>query len=235
VKLLSETVSRSTQFNKFTTEGENNMRRIIRTACTGLLLCLLGSAAHGVNLIRNGSFESPGVPAGGYATFSTGQTFSGWSVAEASGNVGVVSGTFTQDGFSFPARSGKQWLDLTGLSQTATGVAQTVPTTPGAAYTLVFSVGNLVNPTGIFGVSSTVNVLVNGTHVFSATNSRGTGQTKIVWQKFTTTITATSSRTTISFVNGDPSGDTLNGIDAISLVPETDDVVGADGPPTSED
>jgi hypothetical protein len=206
------------------------MRRIIRTTCTGLLLCLLGSVAHGANLIRNGSFESPGVPDGGYATFSTDQAFSGWRVVEASGNVGVVSGAFTQDGFSFPARSGKQWLDLTGLSQTATGVAQTVPTTPGAAYTLVFFVGNLVNPTGIFGGSSTVNVLVNGTQVFSATNSRGTGKTAMVWQKFTATITATSSRTTISFVNGDLSGDTLNGLDAISLIPETDGVAGADGP-----
>jgi hypothetical protein len=206
------------------------MKRIIKATCTGLLLCLLGSAAHGANLIRNGGFESPGVPDGGYATFSTGEAFSSWRVVKASGNVGVVSGAFTQDGFSFPAKSGKQWLDLTGLSQTATGVAQTVPTTPGAAYTLVFFVGNLVNPTGIFGVSSTVNVLVNGTQVFSATNSRGTGQTAMVWQKFTTTITATSSRTTISFVNGDLSGDTLNGLDAISLILETDGVVGVDGP-----
>jgi hypothetical protein len=211
------------------------MRRIIRTTCTGLLLCLLGSAAHGATLIRNGSFELPVVPAGGYETFSPGQAFPGWSVVGAPGDVGVVSGTFTQNGFDFPARAGRQWLDLTGLSQTATGVAQTVRTTPGAAYTLVFFVGNLVNPTGIFGVSSTVNVLVNGTQVFSATNSRGTGQTKMVWQKFTTTITATSSRTTISFVNGDLSGDTLNGLDAVSLIPETDDVVGVDGPPTIED
>jgi hypothetical protein len=206
------------------------MKQMIRASFAGLVLCLLGTAAHGANLIKNGGFESPVVPTGGYETFSTGQSFSGWSVVGVSGSVGVVSGTFTQNGFSFPARAGKQWLDLTGLSQTATGIERTVATTPGAAYTLKFFVGNLVNPTGIFGVSSTVNVLVNGTQVFSATNSRGTGQTTMVWQKFTTTITATSARTTISFINADPSGDTLNGLDAISLAPQSFDAGGSDFP-----
>jgi hypothetical protein len=202
------------------------MKEMIRASFAVLVLCLLCAAAPSVNLIRNGSFESPVVPIGSYEGFSTGQTFSHWSVVGDSGNVAVVSGTFTQNGFTFPAKAGKQWLDLTGTSNSATGVAQTVATTPGAAYTLVFFIGNVYDPGGIFGVSSTVNVLVNGTQVFSGTNSRGKGKTTMVWQKFMTTITATSAQTTISFINGDPSNDTLNGLDAISLVPQADDADG---------
>jgi hypothetical protein len=206
------------------------MKEMIRASFAVLVLCLLCAAAPSANLIRNGSFESPVVPNGSYEVFSTGQTFSHWTVAGAPGNVAVVSGTFTQNGFSFPARAGKQWLDLTGTTNTPTGVAQTGATTPDAAYTLVFFVGNVYDPGGIFGVSSTVNVLVDGTQVFSATNSRGKGKTTMVWQKFTTTITASTAQTTISFINGDPSTDTNNGLDAISLVPQGDDADGIDSP-----
>jgi hypothetical protein len=84
-------------------------------------------------------------------------------------------------------------------------------------------VGNVDDPGGLFGVTSTVNVMVNGVQVFTATNSKGAGQAKQVWRKFTTTITATSAHTTIAFINGDPSNDTDNGLDAISLVPQADD------------
>lgn len=80
----------------------------------------------GINLMKNGGFEKPVVAAGSFAEFTTGQTFKHWTVVGASGNVAVVSGTFTQAGFSFPAQSGNQWLDLTGTSNTPTGVSQTV-------------------------------------------------------------------------------------------------------------
>ena len=153
-------------------------------------------------------------------TFSTGQTFGHWTVEGAPGAVSVVSGAFAQNGITFPARKGKQWLDLSGSnSNSATGVAQTVATTPGVACTLSFYVGNVVDPNGVFGTTSTVNVLVDGAQVFSATNSMGQGQSKQVWQKFTTTIMAASTQTTIAFINGDPSSDFTNGLDAVKLVP----------------
>jgi hypothetical protein len=172
-------------------------------------------AAH--NLIKYGGFESPVVPAGSFQDFSMGQTFSRWTVVGASGNVAIVSGTFMQNGFSFPARSGKQWLDLTGTSQTATGVQQNVNTTPATNYRLSFWVGNVCDPGGIFGTTSTVNVVVNGGAPVSKTNRHCGGMSQ-VWQKFSITFAASSTQTTIAFINGDPSSDTSNGLDAVKMV-----------------
>jgi Protein of unknown function (DUF642) len=212
-------------------KGDNPMRRMFTTTLFLLrpsialrmgfaiaVLVMLIPAQAQVNLIKNGSFESPILSSGGFRLFSTGVTFSSWKVVGKSGNVAIVSGAFGQNGFKFPAESGKQWLDLTGTSNTPTGVAQTVPTKAGGRYLLTFFVGNVYNPGGIFGTTSTVNVFVNGVHVFKATNVLGKGQSKMVWEKFATTITASSTATRISFINGDPSSDTANGLDNITLV-----------------
>jgi len=171
----------------------------------------------GTNLVKDPSFEKPVTAPGGFLVFSTGQTFSKWSVVGASGNIGIVSGTFSQNGFTFPAGCGHQWVDLTGLSQSATGLAQTIATVSGHSYTLKFSVGNVSNPNGIFGTTSTVKVSINGTAFLTATNSRGHGQTTQVWKDFQKTFNAQATSTTITFLNGDPSSDTNNGLDCISL------------------
>ena len=175
------------------------------------------TALASTNLIKNGGFETPTVPGGSYAGYSTGQGFSHWTVVGASGNVDIVSGTFTQNGFSFPAKGGSQWLDLTGVSNTATGVAQTVTTSPGSAYTLTFGVGNVYDPGGIFGVTSTVQIIVDGVQVASDTNSKGRGTPSMVWQTFHVGFTASAASTTIEFINGDPSNDTANGLDGVKL------------------
>lgn len=95
-----------------------------------------GRQGGAVDALVNGGFEKPVVASGRYRLFSTGQTFAGWCVVGARGSVArSVAPT------SFVARSGKQWIDLTGLSQTATGIAQTVKTRPGRRYTLRFAVG----------------------------------------------------------------------------------------------
>ncbi len=198
------------------------MTRRIRVSFSIATVFLFAIAAQAANLVKNGSFETPIVPVGSYQTFAKGQGFSGWEVVGAAGNAAIVSGKFTADGFTFPAEAGKQWLDLTGVSNTRTGVAQTIATTPGTAYTLTFWVGNVYDPNGIWGVKSTVIVKVNGEQVFKATNSRGKGKKTQVWEKFVTTITATSSKTTISFINGDPPNDNSNGLDAITVVPRND-------------
>jgi hypothetical protein len=90
---------------------------------------LLVNSAPGANLIKNVSFEKPVVVAGTYQLLANNETFSGWKVIGATGDVSLVSGTFTQGGFTFPPAGGSQWLDLTGNSNTATGVQQTVATT----------------------------------------------------------------------------------------------------------
>jgi hypothetical protein len=108
-------------------------------------------------------------------------------------------------------------MDLTGTSNTATGVEQTVTTTPGTYYTLSFWVGNIVNPGGIFGTTSTVNVLIDGTQALVAENDDGTGSTTLHWKQFSLELTATSAATTLSFINGDPSSDTSNFVDNVIL------------------
>ncbi len=164
-------------------------------------------------LLVNGSFEAPVIPNGSFQLFGNGNSFSGWTVVGAAGNVAVVSGSFTQSGFSFPAEDGSQWLDLTGTSNSQTGIEETVPTTLGATYNLSYFVGNVVG--GIFGTTSTVQVFVDGTLVQTAVNSGG-GST-LSWQQFNKSFVAAGLNTTIRFLNADPSGDTSNGLDNIVL------------------
>ena len=89
----------------------------MRMMAGAMLAVLLGAVptARAANLIKDGGFEKPPTATGSYIVYNTGQTFEQWTVVGASGNVATVSGTFTQNGYSFPAKSGKAWLDLTGV------------------------------------------------------------------------------------------------------------------------
>ena len=184
----------------------------------GTVIASGGMASATTNLIKNGGFEKPVVPVGGFQNFATGQSFTGWTVVGATGVVSVVSGTFQSGGFTFNAKAGAQWIDLTGPgSKMATGVAQSVATTPGTSHQLTFWVGNINDPGGTFGVSSTVKVFVNGILKLTAVNSLHPTNHQQAWKKFTLTIQATSSHTMISFINGDPGTDDSNGLDAVQL------------------
>jgi Protein of unknown function (DUF642) len=175
--------------------------------------------AFAANLLKDGGFEEPPTPASSYTVYDTGQTFSKWTVVGNPGNVGTVSTTFTQNGYSFPAKAGQAWLDLTGNSNTATGVAQTIKTVAGTGYAVTFWVGNIVDSGGIFGTTSTVDVYDGTSLLIAAKNSNGAGGTTQVWKKFTATFTATASKTTLSFYNGDPSNDTNCGLDEVNVEP----------------
>lgn len=184
----------------------------------GTVIASGGTASATTNLLKNGSFEKPVVPPGSFQDFATGQSFTGWTVVGAAGRVSIVSSTFQSQGFTFNAKAGAQWIDLTGDgSKTATGVAQSAATTPGTSYQLTFWVGNVNDPGGTFGASSTVKVLVNGVLKLTAVNSLHPTNHKQAWKEFTLTIQATSSHTKISFINGDPSTDDSNGLDAVQL------------------
>jgi hypothetical protein len=168
-------------------------------------------------LLANGGFECPTVTAGSYLLVSPGSTFAGWTVVGASGNVAILSGTFTTGSLAFPAHSGAQTLDLTGVSNTVTGVQQVVPTSIGTVYTLSFWVGNIYDATGSFGTSSTVDALVDGTQVLSAVNTGGSGTSTLSWQQFSVQFTATGTSTTIALMNGDASNDSSNILDDVTL------------------
>jgi Protein of unknown function (DUF642)/PEP-CTERM motif len=182
------------------------------------LLATFSSLPLRADSITNGSFETPVVPVGGFTNFGNGSTLiNGWTVIGAPGGVSIVSGTFAQNGISFPAQDGAQWLDLTGDGTNSNeGVAQTFATTAGSQYTVSFWVGNVNNPGGIFGTTSTVDVLFDDTALFTATNASTVTGTQ-TWEQFTTTFIATGSTSTLDFVNGDPATDNSNGLDNVSV------------------
>jgi hypothetical protein len=177
-----------------------------------------GDRCEGISLLVNCSFELPPAKSGGLQVFATGAQLPGWTVVGESGNVNTINTTFTQNGFAFPALEGSQSMDLTGFSNTKTGVSQTVATVAGTSYALAFWVGNISDPGGIFGVSSTIDVLVDGASVLSATTSDGGGTTTLAWKRFSLSFTASSSSTTIAFMNADKPNDTSNFVDDVLLV-----------------
>jgi hypothetical protein len=170
------------------------------------------------NLIKDGSFEKPTVASGDLARFSNGQKIGPWVVTGANGNVDVFGPAFTYGGCSFVAKKGKQLLDLTGASDSATGVEQAIKTTPGATYDLSLFVGS-IDSSCIDGATSTVNVFVDGTQIASFTYTARKAGTTSTWKKFSTHFQATQDSTTIAFINGDPPSDTYNGIDDVVVEP----------------
>lgn len=197
------------------------MRKHLRTLTVTVLLMGCGSLSLRANSMVNGSFEAPVVPVGSFENFSAGSNaITGWTVVGP--QVSVVSGSFAEGCCTFPAEDGVQWLDLTGDgANSVEGVQQTVATTPGTEYTLSFWVGNVFNPGGIFGTTSTVKVYlggINGTLIDSATNS-SMNRAVLTWQQFSVSFTATGASTTLDFINGDPVNDNSNGLDNVVLGP----------------
>lgn len=187
-----------------------------------LLLCILATSPIASATITNGSFEDVLVPVGGFTAYPAGSTaLTGWTIVGGTSDDGpaVVSTTFMQEGITFTAEDGNQFLDLTGVNENSTeGVEQTVATTTGTSYTLSFWIGNVddTNPGGLFGMTSTVNVYLDGTLLGAFENSSTTPNT-MVWEQFTPPFTATGSSTTIAFINADPSNDNINGLDNVVL------------------
>lgn len=200
--------------------SKGRMRTNLRVLTIATLLVAAGVLR--ADLITNGSFETPTVTDMSFTEFVPGGsvTIPGWTVVGAAGGVAIVAGDFSQGGISFPAESGLQWLDLTGLQTNSTeGVEQTVATTPGSIYDLSFWVGNVDSPSTTFGTTSTVDVRlggIDGSLLLAATND-STSATTQVWQQFTAEFTAAGSTTTLDFLNGDPSNDNTNGLDNVTL------------------
>jgi len=158
--------------------------------------CVSSSDALGANLLTDGSFESPTVPVGGFTNFGTGATFGGWSMVGPQAS--IVSGSFAQNGISFPAEHGAQWVDLTADgSNRVEGVQLSVATVP--------------------GTTSTVDLMINGTSDRAFTNSCTTCTRAQSWQQFTTSFVASGTTTMLTFLNGDGPTDNSNGLDNIVL------------------
>ena len=177
--------------------------RVTRIAVACAALLSLTAAQTRAGLIANGSFESPTVPAGGFSNFAGGSTgITGWTVV--GDGVSIVSGTFAQNGVTFQAQDGKQWLDLTGdgVNSKTDGVSQDVATTIGQSYQLSFYVGSTTDNSTFF--PSTVDLSIGGATRVSFTNP--TAPTNMLnWELFNVQFTATTASTNITFFNGDAS------------------------------
>jgi hypothetical protein len=186
----------------------------------GVFACaVLALPAANAATITNGSFETPVVTPGTFTLFNVGSSgLTGWTVVGPAGtDVATVSTTFSQNGVTFQAQDGVQWLDLTGLnSNNAEGVAQAVSTTAGNRYQLSYFIGNTTGG-GIFGTTSTVNVQVNGVQTFSDVNA-AVSPTAQNWLQVTHTFVASGPSTMLTFLNGDPASDNDNGLDNIAIL-----------------
>lgn len=164
---------------------------------------------------ENGTFLNPVPDPGGFALVDTGERYGEWRVVGQAGNVSWISGSYQHDGFQFPGPDGvdSTWVNLAAISRTATGIVHApVPTTVGAAYTLTFSVGNLVDSSGYYGSSSTVKVYENSTLLETVTNSDGAGNSRETWKSFSITFNADAPFTSIAFINGDGPNDMNCGV-----------------------
>lgn len=176
-------------------------------------------------VIKNGSFESPSLTRGTFATINTGAEPSRFAWKVSSGNVDILHlpvSPFVQ----FSAFQGNQALDLNGLVRGT--IFQEFATIRGHLYKLSFAFAD--NP--FAGGVSTANVSVTDmgslTSLLVATIMHSTSANgppaKADWHLYTNMFKATSTKTRLAFVSTSPSNSASGGIilDAVSVtvVPE---------------
>jgi hypothetical protein len=176
------------------------------------------------DLVVDGGFETPTVPTGGYSDFTTGMSFgSAWTVQGT--DVAIVSTTNMGTDVTANAHSGNQSLDLTGAgTNPADGVTQTLATTSGTGYTITFWLGRAddtgANPRQYSGAAS-LTLSIGGGAAVSYTNS-GVSPNMVNWAQETTSFTASSASTTITFLaSGVAANVQYIGLDDVSVNPTT--------------
>ena len=193
-----------------------------------LLAAPFTATSASADIVFSNGFEAPLVnhtgptgDSGGYDNYGTGAAIGPWTVVGPVGRtdaVSVVTTNFTQSGFSFPAQSGNQWADLAGQAANGTeGVETTVTGLGGLNYSVSFWVGNLVDSSGLFGRSTTVNLFVDGIFVFSAVNTDGSGEKSLAWRNYSYAGVGASNSTVFKFLSGDPLTDFSSAFDSVVI------------------
>jgi hypothetical protein len=176
------------------------------------------------NLITNGDFEMNPVANGAGVILATNDTTSlpGWKVIGACGSncIGILNNYLEASNLgtlTFQAQSGNQSLDLTGgFNSLVGGVEQTVATSIGANYSLTFYVGNMDNNASSYTLASAVQVAITGQAAQIFSNNTNT-TTHLNWALETFDFTATSTSTTIDFINATLLADNEAGLDNVQL------------------
>lgn len=201
---------------KSTARREFGIIGTLKLACLGV--AMLCAPPVWANLILNGSFEAPTVPAvpvGGFTNFVGGSTaIPGWTVVGV--DSALVSGTFAQSGITFQAKDGVQWADLAGVTSNSmtSGLSQDVATVAGQIYELSFNVGSATD--GQFFFATTVDLSIDGGTRTSYANPI-TPHDMLDWKLFTVQFTATGGSTNLTFFNGAAPNNFNTAFDDVSL------------------
>ncbi|MCA1704685.1 MAG: choice-of-anchor C family protein [Actinobacteria bacterium] len=166
-----------------------------------------------MNLVQNGSFESPFVAVD--STWSAGQNLGGWFVDAASINL---------VGSYFQAASGRQSVDLNGDPGPG-ALHQDIATTVGTTYRLRFALaGHPANNTSFPGCDNGVKqmrVEWGSSAVASLTfNTSGHSLSSMGWQKYEFDVVARTATSRLRFVSETP-GYCGAAIDDVSIVGNT--------------
>lgn len=175
--------------------------------CLSILPILPCESDAATNLIQNGSFETPDMPTGAHYHLPLG-SLGAWQ-------------TITTDSFEIwsnptpgsAAYDGKQHLELQDAPD---AVFQTIATTVGREYTLIFY--HSPRP----GVDSLLTVALNSITV-GTLQELGSNQTTFAWQEFRTSFEATAAFTTLSFTDATTLSGYGSHIDAVQVyaIPES--------------
>ena len=187
------------------------------------------------NLLTDGSFETPIVPAtsqcGPYADclgFSLQNSdLGGWTVVGKGGvasTILLLGSNYIEpdhgDGktLRFLPADGSQAVDLTGEGNqgTTNGIKQTVTTIVGQTYALTFDVGHQWDHAPGYAGASSVSLWLDGTEMQVYSNSADTPE-NVTWEQFTFTFSAPTDQTTIAFLNATPVGNNFAGLDGVVL------------------
>ena len=178
----------------------------------GLCLGSATPAAASVNLLSNGSFESP-VFGGSYTTVGTGGTVGAWTVD--SGSIDLI-GNYWQ------AQDGLQSVDMSGNGDGK--ISQTVNTTAGQQYRLSFwEAGNNDGGNAIKNLSALINNNQVGLFAFDTT---GKTKSAMGWTQYTYDFVSAGGPTTVSFqgTEGNAYGAALDNVE-LKAVPEASTVM----------
>jgi len=186
------------------------------------VFCALLSVPTNAAVIVNGSFETPIVPVGGFTNYpsSNPTAITGWTIVGV--DSAIVNKSFAQNGITFQAQAGNQWIDLAGerSNSMASGVRQSVDTIVGHTYQVTFYVGSAKDTAGAFD-SSTIDLTI-GAGSREHYNNPATPSNQLDWKQFNVSFLATSISTALTFQNGSAATNFLSALDNVSIADITD-------------
>ena len=173
-----------------------------------------------VELIQNGGFETPAVSANSYTIFPNATPLLEWAVAWVGAPESGTEGLEIQDNVAGAPYAGDQHAELDGDHPVK--ISQVVPTLIGETYNLEFAYSP--RP-GVGALDNEITVKAGGNVLGALLSVDGTANGDTDWDVYTRSFVATSTSTTIEFV--DTGTDTSLGgyLDEVSLTcnPDADD------------